>query len=146
MNDTPRLTSRGEIEFDPAIDADTRAAILDMWQTRLTGFRENNLKKYLRDNTRETTYSMGRLRVNGATFYWLSWFLFVLRVPIGWIGITISADIHDAAVSPRDDGFVTKGMLCVSIRSRVIRRKMIDMMIVRDNDQWRWGDVVVTAA
>ncbi len=145
MNDTHRLASRGEITFDESIDTKTRAAILDMWETRLTGFCDGDIERYLRDNTRETTYSVGRLRLSGRTFYRLSWLLFVLRRLLKWTGLTISADVHNAHVSPCDEGYVTRGVLCVAVCGKIVRRKNIDMTAIRNGDRRRWGTVVASA-
>ncbi len=145
MSDERTRASRGEMAFDAAIDSETREVIRAMWRTRLAGFAEIDLTSYMRHNTSQTRYKIGRWRLGGDWFRRLSWLLFVARRVMRVVGVTVSAEIYDAVVVPRGREFATQGELCVRVCGRVLRRKAIDMTAVSDGDNgWRWGNVVAT--
>ncbi len=137
-----RRGSAGEIAFAEDIDASTRAAIVEMWTNRLAGFHRRDLSRYLRDNDESTRLVKDGRPYSSRTFRRFTGVLFLLRGLGEVFGLTLSAELLDAYVSRQGRGFVTRGVLVLTLCGRLLRQSRLAMSIVTDGDRWRWSEAV----
>lgn len=136
------LVSAGEIAFAEDIDGPTRAVIAEMWTNRLAGFHRRDLSRYLRDNDESTRLVKDGRPYSCRAFRRFTRVLFLLRGLGGVFGVTLSAELLDAYVSRQGRGFVTRGVLVLTLCGRLLRQSQLAMSIVTDGDRWRWSEAV----
>ena len=136
------LVSAGEIAFAGDIDVSTRAVIAEMWTNRLCGFHRRDLSPYLRDNYESTRLVKDGRSYSYQTFRRFTRLLFLLRGLGEVFGVTLSAELLDASVSRQGRGFVTRGVLVLTLCGQLLRQSRLAMSIVTDGDRWRWSEAV----
>lgn len=134
--------SLGRITFSDDIDAHARQTIREMWVSRLAGFHQFDLHRYLRYNTESTRYVKDGNSYSYSTFRRVCRVLFPLRRIAAAFGITLTAEVVDAHVTRDGDRFMTRGYLILMLNNRIVRRSRLSMSIARRSGRWVWHEAV----